>query len=92
MSIFRTAQDHSVTVKLDVLVTVPPAVVIAIGPVFASSGTVAVTLVLESTVKLVAATPSKVTLVVPVRLTPVMVTSVPTGPLVGVKLVICGVT
>ena len=36
--------------------------------------------------------PSKVTLVACVKLTPVIVTTVPTGPLVGLKLLICGVT
>ena len=41
--------------------------------------------------KLVAFTPPKVTFVVCVRLTPAIVTAVPTGPLVGVKLVICGI-
>ena len=34
----------------------------------------------------------KATWVVPVKLVPVMVTTVPTGPLVGVKLVIAGGT
>src|SRR5271170_1119308 len=85
-------QDYSVTVKLVVLVAVPPFVVIVIFPVFAAVGTVAVTSVSESAVKSVAATPSKLTRVVCVRLTPVIVSSVPTAPLVGVKLVICGVT
>ncbi len=42
--------------------------------------------------KLVAFTPPKVTTVAPVRLLPVMTTLVPTGPLVGEKLEITGVT
>jgi hypothetical protein len=42
--------------------------------------------------KVLAFTPPKVTFVVCVRLTPTMVTTlVPTGPLGGVKIVICGV-
>ena len=74
------------------LVAVPPGVVIAIFPVFAPVGTFAVTCVSEFTVTVVALTPPNVTFVVCVRLTPVMVTGVPTVPLVGVKLLIEGVT
>ena len=37
-----------------------------------------------------ALTPLKATAVVPVKLVPLMVTLVPTGPLAGVKLVIAG--
>ena len=62
-----------------------------IGPVVAPVGTVAVTCVSEFRVK-VAETPLNVTLVAPVKLVPVIVTEVPTGPLVGVKLVMAGVT
>jgi len=43
-------------------------------------------------VKLVAFTPPKVTLVAPVKLSPVITTLVPTGPLAGEKLEIVGVT
>ena len=86
------AQCQSVTVKTPGLTAVPPGVVIAIFPVFAPFGTVAVTCVSEFTVKLVAITPPNVTFVVCVRLTPVIVTGVVTGPLVGLKLRICGVT
>ncbi len=75
-----------------VLAAVPPGVVIPIFPVFALVGTVAITCVSEFTVKLAAFTPPNVTEVVCVRLTPVMVTMVPTAPLVGLKLVICGVS
>src|SRR5258708_5747858 len=64
----------------------------AILPVTAPLGTGAVTVVSFTTVKLVAFTPPKVTFIVCVRLTPVMVTTVPTGPLVGEKLEIVGVT
>ena len=63
-----------------VLIAVPPAVVMTIGPVVAPGGTVAVTCVSESTEKFVAATPSKATAVVCVRLTPVIRTCFPTGP------------
>ena len=40
--------------------------------------------------KVVAAVPLKVTAVAPVRLVPVIVTLVPTGPLVGLKPVMVG--
>ena len=63
----------------------------AILPVTAPVGTVAVTFVSEFTVKL-AFMPPKATLVVCFRLMPVMVTGVPTEPLVGEKFVICGIT
>jgi hypothetical protein len=51
-------------------------------------GTVAVICVAEFTVKLVAATLLKLTAVAPVKPVPVIVTTVPTGPDVGVKDVI----
>jgi len=78
-------------VKFVVVVTAPPGPVILIPPVVAPVGTVAVTVPSSTTVKL-ACTPRKVTPQVCMRLTPVMVTTVPTAPLVGVKLLICGVT
>jgi hypothetical protein len=78
------------TVKLAVLVPVPPGVVTEIGPVVAPLGTVAVICVAELTVYDVAATPLNLTAVAPVKFVPVMTTDVPTGPLVGVKLVIVG--
>lgn len=71
-----------VTVKLWELQSVPPGVVTQIFPVFAPLGTVALIWVEETPVK-VADTPLNVTLVAPVRFVPVMVTDVPTGPLVG---------
>ena len=46
--------------------------------------------VAEVTVKLEALTPLNVTAVAPVKFAPLIVTLVPTGPLVGVKLVIAG--
>ena len=78
-----------VTVKALLLTPVPAAVVTLIGPVLAPLGTVALICVSESTVK-VAATLLKVTSVVPVEWLPVMVTLVPTGPLLGVNEVIIG--
>jgi len=56
----------------------------------APAATVAVMLVEEFTVNDVAATPPKLTAVVPVRLVPVIVTIVPDGPLIGVNDVIDG--
>ena len=64
-------------------------------PIFelvAPAGTVTVTCVSEFTVKLVATTLLNVIFDVCVRLTPVTTTDVPGGPLVGLKLVICGFT
>jgi hypothetical protein len=78
------------TVKLDELVPVPLGVVTLILPVSAPAGTVAVILVAESTEKLVAVTPPNFTEVAPVKAVPLMVTTVPTGPLAGVKDVIVG--
>jgi hypothetical protein len=62
-----------------------------IGPVVAPVGTVAVTCVSEFTLN-VAETPLNVTLVAPVKPIPMIVTEVPTGPLVGLNLVMAGVT
>src|SRR6266850_1379408 len=78
-----------ITVKLPALVAVPPGVVTLIVPVVAPVGTVARIEVAELTVK-VALAPLKATRVVPLKLVPLMVTLVPTGPLAGVKLVIVG--
>src|SRR5579872_4309743 len=72
---------YCVTVKTPELIAVPPGVVIAILPVFAPEGTLAVTSVSEFTTTVVALTPPNVTLLVCVRLTPVIVTGVPTFPL-----------
>src|SRR6266853_2142491 len=83
----RDRSRHYVTVKLVAVVAVPLGVVITIFPVFAPVGTVAFTCVSDSTVKVVAFTPPKVTWVVCLSPTPLMVTSVPTRPLVGLKLV-----
>src|SRR5437899_11448955 len=78
-----------ITVKLPALVAVPPGVVTLIVPVVApvrSPSHVALPIL---TVK-VALTLLNATAVVPVKLVPLMVTLVPTGPLAGVKLVIVG--
>src|SRR5262249_28846953 len=72
-----------VTVKTDGAVdAVPPGVVTAIGPLEADDGTVAVSCVSELNVN-AAVAPLNVTDVAPVKPVPVIVTDVPTGPLVG---------
>ena len=71
------------------LVTVPSGVVTLSGPVVAPFGTVAWITIGAVTVKL-ALTPLNVTAVAPVKFVPLSVTLLPTGPLVGVKLVIVG--
>src|SRR5437660_6079760 len=73
------------TVKELALAAVPPGVVTLSGPVVAPAGTVARIAVSEVTVK-VALTPLNDTDVAPVKFVPLIVTLVPTGPLVGVKL------
>ena len=78
--------------NLWVLLAVPPFVVIVIGPVTALAGTVAVTCVSEFTLNSADATPPKVISVVCLRLTPIICTCVPTGPLVGLMRLICGCT
>ena len=77
------------TVNALTLVVVPPGVVTLSGPVVAPLGTVAEIEVAELTVKL-ALVPLNVTAVAPVKFVPLIVTPVPTGPLVGEKLVIVG--
>jgi hypothetical protein len=79
-----------VTLKSVVLVAVPPGVVTVILPSVAPVGTVAVIWVDEFTVNTVAATPLNLTAVAPVKFVPAITTEVPTGPEVGVKLVIVG--
>src|SRR6266853_7004762 len=79
-----------VTVKLPELLAIPPSVVMLIVPVVAPVGTVAVTCVSEFTVKDEASVPLNLTNEAPVKLPPVMTTLVPTGPLVGEKLVMEG--
>src|SRR5947208_4679450 len=77
------------TVKLLALLAVPSGVVTPIGPLVAPAGTVAVIVVAEPTVKL-ALVPLNSTALAPVKLVPLIVTLVPTGPLPGVKLVMVG--
>ena len=61
MVLSNLLEYHGVTVKLPELRAVPPAVTIAMFPVFAPVGTVVVTCVSVSTVKVVAFTPPKAT-------------------------------
>ena len=75
------------TVNPAALVALPPGVVTVIAPVVAPGGTVAVSCVSEATVKPAARAPLKRTAVAPLKPVPVMVTSVPTGPEAGRKLV-----
>lgn len=81
---------YFVTVKCEALVTVPPAVVTEIGPVFAPFGTVASISVAETTVNCFALVPLNITALPPLKLLPVIVTDVPIGPLAGVKALITG--
>ena len=71
------------------LVALPPGVVMLSGPDVAPVGTVACIAVSEVTVK-AALAPLNSTVVAPVKFVPLIVTLVPTGPLVGEKLVIVG--
>jgi len=83
-----------VTVKSDVLVPVCPATVTDIAPVVAPVGTEVVILVAVDAVT-TAVVPLNLTVLfagVASKLVPVIVTLVPSGPLVGVKLAIVGVT
>ena len=79
----------TVTVKLLPLVAVPPGVVTLIGPVVAPLGTLVVIWVSVTPLK-VAAVPLKVTAVAPLKWLPLMVTVVPTGPLLGLKELMVG--
>jgi hypothetical protein len=78
------------TVKLVVLVAVPPGVVTAIGPVVALPGTVIVILTLELTVK-GAVRPLSLTEVAPMKFVPLIVTGTPAPAPTGEKLLIVGV-
>jgi hypothetical protein len=84
-----TSTGSAVTVKLVLLVAVPPGVVTPIGPVVAPLGTVAAIAVADVTAKL-ALTPLKVTAVAPLKFVPSIVTLAPAAPLVGEKLIIVG--
>jgi hypothetical protein len=76
--------------KFVALNEVPAAFVTLIGPVVVPAPTVAVIFVFELTVKVEAGVPLNATAVVPVNALPVMVTTVPAMPTVGVKEVITG--
>src|SRR5512145_448148 len=69
---------------------VPPGVVIVMGPVVAPSGTVAVMVDVTTTKLKAASIPLNFTFVALVKSVPVIVTTVPTGPLDGEKFVITG--
>ena len=77
------------TVKFVVLLAVPPGVVTEILPVTAPTGTLVVICVSELTVN-DAVLPENFTAVACRKLVPVRMTCVPTGPLVGAKLVNTG--
>src|ERR1700728_4599486 len=78
-----------VTLKAVLLLPFPDGVTTLILPVTAPSGTVTLIFV-AVLLSMVAATPPMVTLIAPLRLVPLMVTTVPGGPEAGVKLVIVG--
>jgi hypothetical protein len=86
-----TQRVDQFTVKFPAAVAVPPGVFSVTLPVTAPAPTVAVTPVSELTVNVAFALPM-VTLLVCFRLMPVIVTWVPTGPLVGLKLEIVEMT
>ena len=71
------------TVKLPVETAMPLGVVTVRRPVVEPTGTVAVIWVAETTVNTVATAPLNVTRVVPVKLLPLIVTTVPGAPVVG---------
>src|SRR5215471_6490724 len=87
----RLIQPHyqGRTVKLAALVADPPAFATVIGPEVAPVGTIATNVVVDFTVKLAAA-PLKLTLVVPTKWPPEMVTFCPTEPVAGENLEIAG--
>lgn len=86
-----TIEGEPWTVKLDRLTAVPVRVATPITPEVAPAGTIAAICVGETTVKM-ALLPLKVTLVTALKLLPVIVTLVPEGPSVGLKLVMVGGT
>src|SRR5437870_2141054 len=91
MSSVAVIVGDGVTVKSSVLVSVASGVSTEIFPVVAPIGTVALTDVAETTVKL-ARVPLNFTLVTPVKPLPEMVTALPGGPETGLMLVIFGRT
>jgi hypothetical protein len=77
------------TLNCFLLIAVPPLVVTEMLSVIAPAGTVAVILVEDTTVKLAALLPN-ITADAPVKLLPLIVTTVPQAPLLGVKSEITG--
>ena len=75
------------TTKLVAETVVALGVVTVTGPVVVPTATMAVMLVAEFTTNELAAVPLKLTLVAPVRLVPVIVTLVPTGPVAGLRVI-----
>lgn len=78
------------TVKFEALVAEPDDVMTVIGPGVAVPGTVAVMVVAELVVKLLARMPLKSTAVTPTKLVPVMITCWPPAELAGTKPVTVG--
>lgn len=76
--------------KLVVLATEPPGVTTVMSPLLALTGTVAFSVESSTMVMAEVPKPLNLTEVVPVKFVPKMVTSVPAGPLSGVKLVMVG--
>ena len=72
------------------LITVPPDVVTAMGPVVAPVGTRTLIVLAVSLMTVVAVVPLKVTSIRPERLVPFMVTTLFTFPFFGVKVFIVG--
>src|SRR5690242_9863051 len=79
-----------VMLKLAALWAAPLEVVMLMGPVPAPAGTAAVSWVLDTFVKVEVPTPENFTALVLLKFVPLMVTSVPTPPLAGLKPVMTG--
>src|ERR1700721_2345000 len=84
--------DQGVTVKMALLVALPPGVVRTTFPVLAPVGTMKVTCLSEDTGKTPIFTPPRVIVAAWSRPAPASVTASPTLPLGGVTLVMWGVT
>jgi hypothetical protein len=82
--VFDGVTEGGIIVKLAALVAVPPGLVMLIGPVVAPVGTLALSEVALRIVKL-ASVPLNFTALTRAKLTPLMITLVPTSPLVGEK-------
>jgi hypothetical protein len=82
--------NHGVTVKFVALAPVPDGVVMEMVPVLAPLGTVAVICVADTRVNSAFLLLANLTAVAPVKFVPVIVTTVPMGPLVGAKPLIVG--